>query len=210
MSTPDRPDLADRARKLLDDARAAEAAVDSSAAELFRLGGEVARAATRSEAARSGAHVAAERDEVSRALDDLDAITAVVDRLDAELDRAAGGDPRPRTVPAGGPGPHDSGDGQAEARTILDSVRRVVRAAGDRGRECEWMGELATDRVRDFAEFELLHSRASGHLDHDDFDAADAVVPRLISLDRTLVSTEIGAMLDELRFRLMISRGEQR
>ena len=64
MSTPDRPDLADRARKLLDDARAAEAAVDSSAAELFRLGGEVARAATRSEAARSGAHVAAERDEV--------------------------------------------------------------------------------------------------------------------------------------------------
>lgn len=202
MSTPDRPDLADRARKLLDDARAAEAAVDSSAAELFRLGGEVARAATRSEAARSGAHVAAERDEVSRALDDLDAITAVVHRLDAELDRAAELDR--------GPGPYDSGDGQAEARTILDSVRRVVRAAGDRGRECEWMGELATDRVRDFAEFELLHSRASGHLDHDDFDAADAVVPRLISLDRTLVSTEIGAMLDELRFRLMISRGEQR
>ena len=85
--------------------------------------------------------------------------------------------------------------------------RRVIEAADSRGREGMWLGELATDRVRDFAEFELLYSRASQHLDRGRWDAADAVLPRLVALDRALVSTEIGAMLDELKFRLMISRG---
>ena len=43
MATPDGPDLAARARDLLDDARVAEAAIDTAAATLFRLGGDVAR-----------------------------------------------------------------------------------------------------------------------------------------------------------------------
>lgn len=189
------PDLADRARGLLGEARAAGAAVDSAAAELFRLGGEVARAGTRAEAARSGAHVAAERDLVSGLLDELDVIARVADRLVAELDRADGG---------GGRGVTDGGSGP---RATLVSVRRVIEAADSRGREGMWLGELATDRVRDFAEFELLYSRASQHLDRGRWDAADAVLPRLVALDRALVSTEIGAMLDELKFRLMISRG---
>ena len=74
------PDLADRARGLLGEARAAGAAVDSAAAELFRLGGEVALAGTRAEAARSGAHVAAERDLVSGLLDELDGRPAAADQ----------------------------------------------------------------------------------------------------------------------------------
>lgn len=195
MTSPDDPDLADRARGLLGEARAAGAAVDSAAAELFRLGGEVARAGTRAEAARSGAHVAAERDLVSGLLDELDVIARVADRLVAELDRADGG---------GGRGAADGGSGP---RATLVSVRRVIEAADSRGREGMWLGELATDRVRDFAEFELLYSRASKHLDRGRWDAADAVLPRLVALDRALVSTEIGAMLDELKFRLMTSRG---
>lgn len=195
MTSPDDPDLADRARGLLGEARAAGAAVDSAAAELFRLGGEVARAGTRAEAARSGAHVAAERDLVSGLLDELDVIARVADRLVAELDRADGG---------GGRGAADGGSGP---RATLVSVRRVIEAADSRGREGMWLGELATDRVRDFAEFELLYSRASQHLDRGRWDAADAVLPRLVALDRVLVSTEIGAMLDELKFRLMTSRG---
>lgn len=195
MTTPGDPDLADRARGLLEDARAAEAAVDASSVELFRLGGEVARAGTRAEAARSGAHVAVERGVVRGLLDELDAIARVAERLDAELDRAVGG---------GGRGAAAAG---AEVHAILGSVRRVVEAAEDRGRECVWMGRLASDRVRDFAEFELLYSQASQHLDRDRWDAADAVLPRLVALDRALVSTEIGTMLDELKFRLMTSRG---
>lgn len=195
MTSPDDPDLADRARGLLGEARAAGAAVDSAAAELFRLGGEVARAGTRAEAARSGAHVAAERDLVSGLLDELDVIARVADRLVAELDRADGD---------GGRGAADGGSGP---RATLVSVRRVIEAADSRGREGMWLGELATDRVRDFAEFELLYSRASQHLDRGRWDAADAVLPRLVALDRALVSTEIGAMLDELKFRLMTSRG---
>ena len=195
------PDLADRARGLLGEARAAGAAVDSAAAELFRLGGEVARAGTRAEAARSGAHVAAERDLVSGLLDELDVIARVADRLVAELDRADGGG---RGAADGGRGDADGGSGP---RATLVSVRRVIKAADSRGREGMWLGELATDRVRDFAEFELLYSRASQHLDRRRWDAADAVLPRLVALDRALVSTEIGAMLDELKFRLMTSRG---
>lgn len=195
------PDLADRARGLLGEARAAGAAVDSAAAELFRLGGEVARAGTRAEAARSGAHVAAERDLVSGLLDELDVIARVADRLVAELDRADGGG---RGAADGGRGDADGGSGP---RATLVSVRRVIEAADSRGREGMWLGELATDRVRDFAEFELLYSRASQHLDRRRWDAADAVLPRLVALDRALVSTEIGAMLDELKFRLMTSRG---
>ncbi|MGN7225692.1 hypothetical protein ACTHQW_05040 [Dietzia maris] len=195
MTSPDDPDLADRARGLLGEARAAGAVVDSAAAELFRLGGEVARAGTRAEAARSGAHVAAERDLVSGLLDELDVIARVADRLVAELDRADGG---------GGRGAAGGGSGP---RATLVSVRRVIEAADSRGREGMWLGELATDRVRDFAEFELLYSRASQHLDRGRWDAADAVLPRLVALDRALVSTEIGAMLDELKFRLMTSRG---
>ncbi|MFS4488375.1 hypothetical protein [Dietzia kunjamensis] len=195
------PDLADRARGLLGEARAAGAAVDSAAAELFRLGGEVARAGTRAEAARSGAHVAAEWDLVSGLLDELDVIARVADRLVAELDRADGGG---RGAADGGRGDADGGSGP---RATLVSVRRVIEAADSRGREGMWLGELATDRVRDFAEFELLYSRASQHLDRRRWDAADAVLPRLVALDRALVSTEIGAMLDELKFRLMTSRG---
>lgn len=197
------PDLADRARGLLGEARAAGAAVDSAAAELFRLGGEVARAGTRAEAARSGAHVAAERDLVSGLLDELDVIARVADRLVSELDRAdvGGGG---RSAADGGRGDADGGSGP---RATLVSVRRVIEAADSRGREGMWLGELATDRVRDFAEFELLYSRASQHLDRRRWDAADAVLPRLVALDRALVSTEIGAMLDELKFRLMTSRG---
>ena len=195
MTTPDRSDLTGRAHGLLEDARAAEAVVDAAAAELFRLGGDVARAGSRREAARSGVHVAAERDLLSGVLDELGMITVVADRLGVDLDLAPGGE-------AGGARPPS-----AEARAILRSVQRIVQAASERGRECVWMGEVATDRVRDFAEFEMLYSRASRHLDHDELDAADAVLPRLIALDRALVSMEVGAMLDELKFRLMTSRG---
>ena len=132
---------------------------------------------------------------MSGLLDELDVIARVADRLVAELDRADGG---------GGRG---AADGGAGPRATLVSVRRVIEAADSRGREGMWLGELATDRVRDFAEFELLYSRASQHLDRRRWDAADAVLPRLVALDRALVSTEIGAMLDELKFRLMTSRG---
>ncbi|UVE96620.1 hypothetical protein [Dietzia sp. B32] len=213
MITPDRSDLGERARRLLEDARAVEVAVDSSAAELFRLGGEVARAATRGEAARSGAHVAAARDVVNGLLEDLAAIASLVDRLASELDRMGGSVDARGTgaVGAGARGTEASAEARgteasAGARGTLDSVRRVIDAADDRGRECRWMGELATDRVRDFAEFELLHSQASQHLDRNRLDAADAVIPRLVALDRALVSMEVGTMLDELKFRLMTSR----
>ncbi|RBA36950.1 hypothetical protein DQ226_08295 [Dietzia maris] len=131
---------------------------------------------------------------MSGLLDELDVIARVADRLVAELDRADGGG-------------RGAADGGAGPRATLVSVRRVIEAADSRGREGMWLGELATDRVRDFAEFELLYSRASQHLDRRRWDAADAVLPRLVALDRALVSTEIGAMLDEFKFRLMTSRG---
>lgn len=199
MTTPDGPDLAARARDLLDDARVAEAAVDSAAATLFRLGGDVARAGTRREAARSGARVAAERDRVSGLLDELAVLSAAADRLDAEL----GGPAREDAVADGAP----RGEARrGEARAVLASVRRVLEAAGERGRECVWIGELARDRVHDFAEFDLLYTRASRHLDHSDPDAASADLARLITLERALVSTEVAAMLDELRFRLLTER----
>ncbi|AWH93120.1 hypothetical protein [Dietzia lutea] len=219
MATPDGPDLAARARDLLEDAHVAEAAVDTAAATLFRLGGDVARAGTRREAARSGARVAAERDRVSGLLDELAVLSAAADRLDAELGGPAGGDavvggaPRgeapgggvPRDEAAGGEAP-GGGAPRHEARALLESVRRVLEAAGERGRECVWIGELARDRVHDFAEFDLLYTRASRHLDRSDPDAASADLARLITLERALVSTEVAAMLDELRFRLLTER----
>ncbi|MCT2174635.1 hypothetical protein [Dietzia cinnamea] len=199
MTTPDGPDLAARARDLLDDARVAEAAVDSAAATLFRLGGDVARAGTRREAARSGARVAAERDRVSGLLDELAVLSAAADRLDAELGGPARGD----AVADGAP----RGEARrGEARAVLESVRRVLEAAGECGWECVWIGELARDRVHDFAEFDLLYTRASRHLDHSDPDAASADLARLITLERALVSAEVAAMLDELRFRLLTER----
>lgn len=204
MATPDGPDLAARARDLLDDARVTEAAVDTAAATLFRLGGDVARAGTRREAARSGARVAAERDRVSGLLDELAVLAAAADRLDAEL----GGPDRGDAVAGGAPrGEARRGEARRdEARAVLESVRRVLEAAGERGRECVWIGELARDRVHDFAEFDLLYTRASRHLDHSDLDAASADLARLITLERALVSTEVAAMLDELRFRLLTER----
>ncbi|KAA0918771.1 hypothetical protein [Dietzia sp. ANT_WB102] len=195
MTSSDRSDLVDRARSLLEEARAAEDALDSAAAMMFRLGGDVARADTRSRAARSGAHVAAERDLVGGLLDELGSITLAADRLGQEISRATDG------AAAG------ADRGAAEARAELRSVRRIVQAAGGRARECVWMGELAATRVREFAEFELLYSQASRHLDDDELDAADAALPRLIALDRALLSGEVGAMLDELKFRTMTSRG---
>ena len=214
MTTPDGPDLAARARDLLDDARVAEAAVDSAAATLFRLGGDVARAGTRREAARSGARVAAERDRVSGLLDELAVLSAAADRLDAELggpareDAVADGAPRgeARRGEARRGGARRGEARRGEARAVLESVRRVLEAAGERGRECVWIGELARDRVHDFAEFDLLYTRASRHLDHSDPDAASADLARLITLERALVSTEVAAMLDELRFRLLTER----
>ncbi|MBM7229526.1 hypothetical protein JTP68_03135 [Dietzia cinnamea] len=229
MATPDGPDLAARARDLLDDARVAEAAIDTAAATLFRLGGDVARAGTRREAARSGARVAAERDRVSGLLGELAVLSAAADRLGAELvgsasgDAVAGGAPRggaPRGEVSGGGVPRgevlDGGaprgparDGEArrgEVRAVLESARRVLEAAGERGRECVWIGELARDRVHDFAEFDLLYTRASRHLDHSDPDAAAADLARLVTLERALVSAEVAAMLDELRFRLLTER----
>ena len=219
MATPDGPDLAARARDLLDDARVTEAAVDTAAATLFRLGGDVARAGTRREAARSGARVAAERDRVSGLLDELAVLSAAADRLDAELggpdrgDAVAGGAPRGEVPGGDAPGagaPRGRAQGgearHGEARAVLESVRRVLEAAGERGRECVWIGDLARDRVHDFAEFDLLYTRASRHLDHSDPDAASADLARLIALERALVSTEVAAMLDELRFRLLTER----
>lgn len=193
--SPDPPDVTARARGLLEAALASEVAVDSAAAALVRLGGDVARAGTRREAARSGAHVAAQRDRVNELLDELAEIAASADRLGAALGVSDGhGD---------APGARRG----AEARAILGSVRRVVQAAGDRGREGVWMGRLATDRMRDLAEFELLYSQASADLDHGELDAADAVLPRLVALDRALVSMEVGVMLDEVKFRLLTARG---
>ncbi|EFV92739.1 hypothetical protein ES5_04423 [Dietzia cinnamea P4] len=60
--------------------------------------------------------------------------------------------------------------------------------------------------MHDFAEFDLLYTRASRHLDHSDLDAASADLARLITLERALVSTEVAAKLDELRFRLLTER----
>lgn len=180
---PGARDPVGRARRLLDDARAAEATVEATAATLFRLGGDIARAGTRGEAADSGAAVAAARDEVARVLTGLDEVTAGADALEAE-----------------------PGDPGSDTREILVAVRGVVRAASIRGRECVWMGELAAARVHDLAEFELLHSRAVDHLDRGDPAAADEVVPRLVELDRALVSEQTSAQLDELRFRLITTR----
>lgn len=219
MATPDGPDLAARARDLLDDARVAEAAIDTAAATLFRLGGDVARAGTRREAARSGARVAAERDRVSGLLGELAVLSAAADRLGAELVGSASGDavaggaprggaPRGEVLDGGAPrGPARDGEARrGEVRAVLESARRVLEAAGERGRECVWIGELARDRVHDFAEFDLLYTRASRHLDHSDPDAASADLARLVTLERALVSAEVAAMLDELRFRLLTER----
>lgn len=210
MTTPGGPDPAARARDLLDDARVAEAAVDTAAATLFRLGGDIARAGTRREAARNGARVAAERDRVSGLLDELAVLAAAADRLDVELADSAGGEAQadcgaPRGERPQGEAPRGEAP-RGEARALLDSVRRVLEAAGERGRECVWIGELARDRVHDFAEFDLLYTRASRHLDHSDADAASADLARLIALERVLVSTEVAAKLDELRFRLLTER----
>lgn len=196
MTTPDGLDLAARVGDLLDDARVVGGAVDAAAVTLFRLGGDVARAGTRREAARSGAHLAAERDRVGGLLDDLAVLTAAADRLDAELGAAGPAHGTPAGAAAHG-----------EAAALLGSVRRVLAAARERGRECVWIGDLARDRVHDFAEFDLLYSRAERHLDHSDPDAAAADLARLVTLERALVSSEVAAMLDELRFRLLTERG---
>ena len=195
MTSSDGSNLADRARGLLEEARAAEDALDAASAAMFRLGGDVARAGTRRHAARSGAQVAAERDLVSGLLDELRAITETADRLGREIEDASDGASSDAVRCAG------------QARAELSSVRRSIQVAGSRGRECVWMGELAADRVRDFAEFDLLYSQTSRHLDHHDLDAADAVFPRLVVLDRALLSGEVGSMLDELKFRAITLRG---
>ena len=203
MTAPDSPDLTHRARTLADHARAIGADVDSAASELLRLGGDVAHAGTRREVARFGAKVAAERETLGRLLDDLIAIAAAADQLDAEVDAWADAE---RVAPTRDGSPSVAG-GDDGARSILGELRRVVTTARGRGRECQWIGDLATDRVRDFAEFELIHSRASRHLEHHDLDAADADVVRLVALERVLLAPEPAEMLDELRYRLLVARG---
>lgn len=213
MTAPDSPDLTHRARTLADHARAIGADVDSAASELLRLGGDVAHAGTRREVARFGAKVAAERETLGRLLDDLIAIAAAADQLDAEVDAWADADAgadagadAERVAPTRDGSPSVAG-GDDGARSILGELRRVVTTARGRGRECQWIGDLATDRVRDFAEFELIHSRASRHLEHHDLDAADADVVRLVALERVLLAPEPAEMLDELRYRLLVARG---
>lgn len=213
MTAPDSPGLTDRARTLAATARAIGAGVDSAASELLRLGGNVAHAGTRREVAQFGAQVAAEREMLSRLLDELIAIAASADQLDAEVDQLdAAADQLAAEVDADREVPERDGSpsvagGDGGARSILVEVRRVVTTARNRGRECEWIGDLATDRVRDFAEFELLHSQAFRHLERHDLDAADADVVRLVALERVLLAPEPAEMLDELRYRLLLARG---
>lgn len=215
MTAPDSPDLTDRARTLAATARAIGAGVDTAASELLRLGGDVAYAGTRREVARFGAQVAAEREMLSRLLDELIGIAASADQLDAEVDAEfdagqldAEHDGPARAGGALSGGALEGARGVAgEALIVLGEVRRVVSEVGARARECEWLGDLATDRVRDFAEFELLHSQASRHLERHDLEAADAVMIRLVALERVLLAPEPAEMLDELKYRLLVARG---
>ena len=147
------------------------------------------------------------------------AIGASADQLDAEADAEAGahlGAERGGTLdgqPGAQPGAKlDAQRGGAspegpDVRRVLGEVRRIVSAADSRGRGCEWIGDLATERVRDFAEFELLHARATRHLERRDLDAADAEVVRLVALERVLLSPEVAEMVEALKFQLLVARG---
>lgn len=202
-STPadDARQLLAHAQELLAHARDAEADVADGHSNLLLLARDVSQARTRRAAARHGAQLEVERELMREALAELIRIAEGAVPLYGDLVRITD------DAVAGGVeiADEDAGDDElADAQITLNAIRRIVQAAIEKGREITRIGRLAADRVRDFAEFELLHSQALRDLVEKRVDAVDAALPRLSELEADLVAPEVTVMYDDVMFRRLI------
>lgn len=189
------------ARGLLADVRRIEADSADRGADLYRLATHISRATTRAAAARYGAQFEIARELLREVLEELVGAAEAVGPLDAELVRISD-----EVVARGAEiADEDAGDDElADVQIVLDTIDQIVRMAFEKGTEMVRIGTLGVARLRDFAEFELLHSQALRDLADKNMDAVDAILPRLSGLAAVLVAPEVTVMYDDVVFRRLI------
>lgn len=175
--------LTERARSMLADARAAEAAVSTAVHKLRELCLLVFHATTGPEAVRWGFALEAAREMRDDALDRLSALEPRVDAVEAEVSRVVGERPAP------------------DARILVSTIRSITGTTATRAADWDHTARLATERVQYFSECDSLCLRVSLELYDADLEAADRGLERLRALEFDLGSAEVSAAVRDLAQR---------
>lgn len=173
------------ARELLAEAQNLEEVIEDVGRDVLAIAQRISRATDRRRAALYAPALLAGRDVLDSFLEDLTAIADCVEALSTAL----------------GPLTDDDEPDAADARIALSAVRCIVKTAGDQGREHAHIGRLATERVSDFAEFEMLYQQMMRDLGRRDLAAVDARMPRFAEVERNLVTERASAMFVDVRRR---------
>lgn len=173
------------ARELLDEAPQVEEMIEDVVRDVRVIAQRISWATDRRRAALYAPALLAGRDVLDSLLEGLSAIAHCVEALSTAL----------------GPRADHDGPDAAGARIALSAVRRIVETAGDQGREHAHIGRLATDRVSDFAEFEMLYQQITRDLGRGDRAAVDARMPRFAEVERSLATERASTMLVDVRCR---------
>ncbi|MCD2261471.1 hypothetical protein K3888_02035 [Dietzia aurantiaca] len=173
------------ARELLAEAQNLEEVIEDVVQDVLAIAQRISRATDRRKAALYAPALLTGRDVLDSFLEDLAAVADCVEALSAAL----------------GPSTDRDEPDAARARIALSAVRRIVETAGDQGREHAHIGRLATERVSDFAEFEMLYQQITRDLGRGDRAAVDARMPRFAEVERNLATERASAMLVDVRRR---------
>lgn len=170
------------AHELLDETQGIDELLQDVAQDVTAVARRVSVATDRRRAARFAPAVLLAREVLDSMLQDLAQIDDCIDGLRAAL----------------GPATEDEHPHITEARIALRTARGIVQTSGETGREFARIGALATERVSDFAEAEMLHEQIVRDLRRGDLAAVDALMPRLVEVERVLVARGVTAKLAEV------------
>lgn len=196
MTSPDQPDPTDptdpapgaaptMAHELLHETQSIEKLLQDVVQDVNAIAYRILVVTDRRGAARSAPAMLLARDVLDSILEDLAQVSASIDGLHDAL----------------GPPQVDEHPDLTGARTALHSARGIVESSGESGREFVRIGSLATERVSDFAEAEMLHEQILRDLRRGDLEAVDARMPQLVEVERDLMASGVTATLVEVRRR---------
>lgn len=182
---PDPDEAPTIAHVLLDETQGIEELLREVSGNVARGGQRISLATDRRRAALSAPAMLLAREALEAMLDDLAQIDACIDGIRDAL----------------GPVVRDEHPRISEARLALLRARGIAETAGESGHEYARIGVLATERVSDFAEADMLHEQILCDLRRRDLAAVDARMPRFVEVERTLVARGVTAKLVEVRRR---------
>ena len=196
MMSPDQPDPADPAdpartevfadaHALFAETQEVEGLMQGVARDLAVVARSISVATDRRRAARFAPAVLISRDLLDSLLEDLAEIVSSIDTLRRML----------------GPVVRDEHPRISEARLALHRAHGIVQSAGETGREYANIGALATERVSDFAEADMLYEQIRRNLRRRDLAGVDARIARLVELERVLLVKGVTDRLVDVRRR---------